>query len=37
VAAHVDLQPKARWQCAWVADLELDLFQMATSVQDGKP
>jgi hypothetical protein len=36
-AVRVDLQPKARWQCAWVADSGLDLFQMAASVEDGKP
>jgi hypothetical protein len=33
----MDLQPKARWQCARVADSGLDLFQMAESVEDGKP
>jgi hypothetical protein len=37
VAARVDLQPKARWQCARVADSALDLFQMAANVEDGKP
>jgi hypothetical protein len=36
VEAHVDLQPKAWWQSAWVADLGLDLFQMVASVEDGK-
>jgi hypothetical protein len=37
VAARVDLQPKAWWQCARVADSWLDLFQMAVSVEHGKP
>jgi hypothetical protein len=35
--ARVDLQPKAWWLCARVADSWLDLFQMAASVEDGKP
>jgi hypothetical protein len=37
VATRVDLQPKAQWQCARVADSGLDLFQMAASAEDGKP
>jgi hypothetical protein len=37
MAARVDLQPKARWQCARVADPGLDLFQMAVRVEGGKP
>jgi hypothetical protein len=37
VAVHMDLQPKARWQCARVAHSWLDLFQMAASVEDGQP
>jgi hypothetical protein len=36
-AARVDLQPRAQWQCALVANSWLDLFQMAVSVEDGKP
>jgi hypothetical protein len=35
VAARVDLQPMARWQCARVADSWLDLFQMTTNAEDG--
>jgi membrane protein DedA with SNARE-associated domain len=37
VVTRVDLLPKARRQCARVADSWLDLFQMATNVGDGKP
>jgi hypothetical protein len=36
-AVRVDMQPRARWQCARVADSRLDLFQMAARVEDGKP
>jgi hypothetical protein len=34
---RVDLQPRARWSCARVADSGVDLFQMAVRVEDGKP
>jgi hypothetical protein len=37
MAARVDQQPKARWQCARVADSWLDIFQVAANVEDGKP
>jgi hypothetical protein len=36
-AVHVDLQPRAHWQCARVATSWLDLFQMAANAEDGKP
>jgi hypothetical protein len=36
VAARVDLQPKAQWQCAQEADSWLDLFRMAANAGDEK-
>jgi hypothetical protein len=36
-AARVDLEPRAQWQCARVANFWLDLFKMAANVADGKP
>jgi hypothetical protein len=37
VVVLVDLQPRAQWQCARVANSWLDLFQMAANAEDGNP